>query len=115
MDRTFAALIVLGTIVVACGLGGISRDRAIQLALDTAEGQVVVLSAESGPLDHFTDVRALPDEPADRMVWAVLLSGGFAGECVLNAAGEEVCPPGSTRKMVLLDYDDGELVLTESQ
>jgi hypothetical protein len=115
MARRLPALMVLAAMAVACGLGGISRDQAIQLALGSAEGQVEVLSAESGRLDHFTNLRALPGERADRMVWAVVLSGAFGGECVLNSAGEEVCPAGAARKLVLLDYLDGELILTESR
>jgi hypothetical protein len=113
--RLSVALVLLAMIAGACGPGGISRDRAIQLALEYAEGPVVVVSAESGPLGRFTDAQTLPSEHADRQVWAVVLSGNFAGECVLNAAGQSVCPPVSARKLVLLDFQSGGLVLTRVQ
>ena len=114
MARSLATLVVVCGIVVACS-SGISRERAIQLALNNEVPGVVVVSAESGPVGRFIDPGTVPSERADRMVWAVQLRGDFAVECVMNAAGQSVCPQGSGRKLVLLDFKDGQLVLTESR
>ena len=108
---------VVALAAAACAPGGISRDRAIELALAAGGDSTVppsVISVETGPIGRFADERTLPDEPRDRQVWAILLAGDFAFECVMNANGESVCPPGANRKLVVLDFATGEFIFSES-
>jgi hypothetical protein len=108
---------VVALAAVACAPGGISRDRAIELAVAAGGDSTVppsVISVETGPLGRFADQGTLPDEPRDREVWAILLAGDFAGECVVNANGESICPPGASRKLVVLDFATGEFIFSES-
>ena len=97
---------------------GITRDRARGLALEwagDAEGPAIVVWAESGQLARFADPGALPGEPRDRRVWAVQLEGRFPGECVIGASGESACPPSAHGKLVVLDFQTGEFILSESR
>ena len=118
MARRFAVAILVAVSVACCGVAGISQDRAIELARAASGDSSVsptIVSAESGTLDRFVDARTLPVERRDRLVWAVVVSGAFGGECVMNANGESVCPTGATRKVVVLEFITGDLILTESR
>lgn len=110
----WALLLLVASLLVACG-GGIGREEAMEIALREggAEGATVV-RAERGPLLRFTLGRTTADEPRDREAWAITLSGSFAGECVLDPAGESVCPPGATSKLVVLDARTGAFFFSES-
>jgi hypothetical protein len=106
------ALLLL--IVVACG-GGIGREEAKQIALREggADG-ATVLRADRGPLLRFTMGRTTADGPPEREAWAITLSGSFPGECVPNAAGESVCPPVATTKLIVIDARTGAFIFSES-
>jgi hypothetical protein len=111
-------LVATALLIAACVPGGISRDRALELALAAGSDSVVparVVSAEAGPLGRFVEVRTLPDERRDRQVWAVLLAGDFEGECVLDPNGDSVCPRGAAGKLIVLDHATGEFLLSESR
>jgi hypothetical protein len=117
MHPNLGILVATALLVAACVPGGISRDRAVELALAAGSDSVVparVVSAEAGPLGQFVGARALPDERRDRQVWAVLLSGDFEGECVASADGV-VCPRGAAGKLIVLDRATGEFLLSESR
>ena len=118
MARRFAVTILVAGLVLGCGVASISRDRAIELARAASGDSSVsptIVSAESGTLDRFVDARTLPADRRDRLVWAVVVSGGFGGECVVNADGGSVCPTGAVRKLVVLDFITGDLILAESR
>jgi hypothetical protein len=106
--RILAVAFVVAIVLGACGVG-ISRDQAIKLALGPTTAKV--LSAQAGPLGHFTDRTTLPEEPRDRQVWAVLLSGRFPVSCVAGIP----CPPDATQQLVILDYRTGDLILSETR
>ena len=108
------ALLLLATLLVACA-GGIGREQAIDIALaESGAADATVIRAERGPLLRFTLGRTIADAPVDREAWAVTLAGAFPGECVLNAAGESVCPPVATTKLVVLDAENGAFIFSES-
>lgn len=99
----------------ACSLvGGISRERAIELASAGAPDDARLVSAEIGQLGAFADANTLPGEPRDREVWAIVLSGTFPGECVVTASGGSACPPEAESQLVVLDALTGELLYTTS-
>jgi hypothetical protein len=96
--------------VVACG-GGIGRDEAVEIARrESGDPAATVLRAERGPLLRFTLGHTTVDGPPNRDAWAITLRGTFAGECVLDPAGESVCPPGATSKLVVLDAATGAFI-----
>jgi hypothetical protein len=110
-------LLPTALLVAACALGTIARDKAIEEALKAGGDSTVppsVTSIESGVLGQFIDAHTLPDEPRDRQVWAVLLAGNFAGECVAGANGESSCPQAASSKLVVLDFATGEFLFAES-
>jgi hypothetical protein len=106
--------LVWAVLVASCGAPGLSEDRVVATALQSLEGQATVVSVRSGSLGDFTDMTGLRGERADRQVWSVIVIGSFPGECVRNAAGQEVCPRPASRKQILLDFQTGALVLAES-
>ena len=106
---------LLAAAAATCALGGLPRDRAIELALGSSSAAADAAWAESGPLGRFADARTLPDERRDRQVWAVMLRGSFPGSCVLNAAGESVCPPDASGMLVVIDYHTGEFIFSETR
>lgn len=119
-SRVRRATAIVGTtllllfVVVACA-GGIGREQAIEIARrESGDAGATVVRAERGPLLRFTLGQTTADEPRDREAWAITLSGSFAGECVLNAAGESVCPPGATSKLIVLDARTGSFIFSES-
>jgi len=106
-----ALLILVG---VGCA-GGIGRERAIEIARREAGAvATTVVRVERGPPGQFADVGALPEVPRDREVWSIVLRGSFPGECVLNEAGESVCPPAETSKLVVIDAQTGAFIFSES-
>ena len=117
MLARFVVVSLAVLVVVGCGAGGISRDRAIELALQAGGDSTIppsVVSIDSGPLAGFADAGTLPEASRDQQVWAVILAGDFAGECVLAADGTEMCPPGAHRKLVVLDRLTGAFLYSES-
>lgn len=112
--RRLASGALVALLVVACA-GGIGREQAIELARrEAGAADVAVVRAERGPLLRFTLGRTPVDAPADRAAWAITLSGSFPGECVLDPAGESVCPPIATTKLVVLDAATGAFIFSES-
>ncbi len=56
----------------------------------------------------------LPDEPRDRLVWAVMLHGSFPGTCVITPTGSSACPTGRTAKLVIVDGQTGAFLVSVS-
>jgi hypothetical protein len=113
MRRVAVAAICVS--LAGCWFGfGVSRDEAIGLALEGAPEDAQVVTVERAELGMIVDANLLPDEPRDRVVWILELSGTFAGECVVNADGESICPPDAESQLVVLDAQTGELLITES-
>lgn len=110
-----SCFLLLATLLVACG-GGIGRDEATEIALrESGAGGATVVRAERGPLLRFAlGLGVAADEPWDREAWGITLSGTFLGECVLNAAGESVCPPVAGSKLVVLDARTGAFIFSAS-
>jgi hypothetical protein len=109
-----AAALAASLVLAACA-GGISREQAIEIARAEGGGQdATVLRAERGPLLRFALGHTTVDGPADREAWAITLGGSFAGECVLDANGQESCPPVATSKLVVLDAATGAFIFSES-
>lgn len=112
--RIVAGFLLVATLLVACE-GGIGRDEAIEIALrEGGATDATVVRAERGPLLRFTLGQTTVEGPADREAWAITLAGSFAGECVLNAAGESVCPPVAGSKLVVLDARTGAFIFSAS-
>lgn len=109
-------LIVVGLLALcACSLvGGIGRERAIELASAGAPDDARVLSAEIGQLGAFADANTPPGEARDRQVWAIVLTGTFPGECVATESGDSACPPVAETRLVVLDAETGELLYATS-
>lgn len=107
-------LAIVGVLLSACALSGVSRDEAARLAVEAAGPVSSVLSVEHARLDEFIDLRGLPDARPDRGVWAVVVAGEFPGECVITVTGESRCPPPAKTALVLLDDRTGELLLLEA-
>lgn len=111
-------LLLAAALAIGCASAGISRDRAIEIAIRAASDSTLpptVVTAEDGLLGALVDARSLPDLPRDRAVWAILLAGRFPGECVPSADGRSVCPPGAGRKLVVLDRATGDLLYAETR
>jgi len=105
-----SGLLLFAALLVACA-GGIGREEAIEIALrQSSDAGATVIRAERGPLLRFTLGQTTVDGPPNREAWAITLRGTFAGECVLNASGESVCPPGATSKLVVLDAATGAFI-----
>jgi hypothetical protein len=111
---TVAASLLAATLVMAC-TPGMSRDRAMERALSEAgPGARSAISAESGPLGTFVD-QVPSGESRDHLVWAVLVSGTFEGECVYDPTnGGSVCPPPTSELLVVLDYATGQFILSRT-
>jgi hypothetical protein len=108
-----AALTFAIVAVVACDGAGVSRERAVAIAVSAGADSTTtptVVWAELGPLARFTDA-ALVAQAGDRQVWAVLLQGSFEGECVVRQDGSHSCPPLRSNKLILLDAASGEFIL----
>lgn len=103
--------IVVGSTAIGCGLGGISRERAIQIAVQDRPG--VVLSAEHGLLGRFIEPTTLPEEPRSREVWAVRIRGKVSISCPAMPIPRP-CPDVVMNTLVVLDFVTGEFVLSES-
>lgn len=112
--RAVGRLAIVGVLLSACALSGVSRDEAARLAVQAAGPDSSVLSAEHGQLDDFIDPRGLPDAHRKSGVWAVVVAGEFPGECVITATGRSRCPPPAQTALVLLDDRTGELLLLEA-
>jgi hypothetical protein len=98
----------------ACG-GGIGREQAIEIAArESGDAGATVLRAERGPLLRFTLGQTTVEGPPNREAWAITLAGSYPGECVLNEAGESVCPPVATSKLVVLDARTGAFIFSRS-
>jgi hypothetical protein len=97
-----------------CEGKGISRERAIELALTTAPADATAFSAERGPLSDFVGTGVSTLEPPDLMVWAIVLHGTFSGICVINASGDSVCPPDATSQLVVIDGHSGAFLYSEA-
>jgi hypothetical protein len=109
--REVVAAAIAITALLGCGTSGISRDRAIQLALAAASDSMVpatVAVAETGPLSRFVSAPNLPAGDANRTVWAITLHGQFQLEGVAPSPGRKVLS-----KLVILDFKTGEFVLAE--
>jgi hypothetical protein len=95
--------------------GGISQERAVQLAVEH-ESNPVFLSAAAGPFAQVNAITNLgPDWDPNRSVWAIRFEVG----------GGEVCPPpqpsgpsqqcellGPRAVMVILDYYTGDFIIS---
>jgi hypothetical protein len=106
-------LAIVAEVMLQVGLpaGGLSRDRAIDMASrqvhSTSPTQISF--ANAGPLLMFgTDVSSSPS----RLVWAVNFSGTFppssCGPYIPNAKPH--CPPPNHHELVVLDYFDGTFI-----
>jgi hypothetical protein len=104
------AVLVLSLAIVGCDLGGISREKAIEIA--TNGDPTSALSAEHGPLGRF-DLGALPEEPRTREVRAVRISGRFPFSCPYRPNMTK-CPADATTKLVVLDFRTGESLFSEA-
>jgi hypothetical protein len=119
MTRTWAAvgpalLTLVATLLVACA-GGVGREQAIEIARrESGDAGATVLRAERGPLLRFTLGQTTVDGPPNRDAWAITLAGSYPGECVLDEAGESVCPPVATSKLVVLDGATGAFIFATS-
>jgi hypothetical protein len=105
------AIVVLALASAGCDLGGIPRDKAIEIA--THLHPASVLSAERGPLGRFASPGTLPDQPRSREVWAIRIEGRFPLECPYHP-GLANCPPDATTMLVVLDFLTGEFVFSET-
>lgn len=112
MHRISVLALVVGFLTCACFFGGISRDRAIELAL--SGGGREVIWAEAGPLGQFVNRRTLPEERRDRQVWAVLVKGAFPASCPFRPTGLK-CPADATQQLVVLDFRTGDFIFSESR
>jgi hypothetical protein len=93
---------------------GVSQQQAIELALRGAPEDAQVMTVERAELGMIVDANLLPNEPRDRVVWLVGLTGTFGGECVVDARGDSVCAMAAESQLVVLDAQTGELLYTES-
>jgi hypothetical protein len=117
MLARFVVVSLVALIAVACTAGAISRDRAIELALQAGGDSTVppsMVAVESGPLADFVDEGMSMVGPRDRRVWAITLAGDFRGECVPAADGTLMCPRGAGTKLVVLDRSTGEFLYSAS-
>lgn len=91
---------------------GLTRSQAEDIALRTARPQSGtaprVIAAASGPLHDFWGTARPPGIDGEHWVWAVVLSGRYAGPCgPLPVTGVPAhCAPAST-EMIVLDYQNG--------
>lgn len=120
MTRTLALLLVL---VAGCssvagakgipGVEGISYDEAVEIARDQIGPHPEFIRAEAGNLGDFDDpdVIALPDEPRDRLVWAVFFRGIVPSYCPLVLEPPpSYCIDQIVEMRVVLDYRTGEFL-----
>jgi len=109
------ALSAICVLLAACWWEfGVSRQQAIDIALTGAPADAQVVSAERAELGMIVDMNLLPNEPRDRVVWLVEVTGTFGGECVVDARGDSVCTIAAESQLVVLDAQTGELLYTES-
>jgi hypothetical protein len=88
----------------------ISAEQAAAIAREQGGPSVTAVeSVRSGPLGGFTD--SLNDDSFDltQLVWAVRLSGEWAGSCPPTTP-RRPCPIEFTHALVILDYETGELI-----
>ena len=110
-----ASVIGAGLLLLASCNTGLSRDAAIKAALrhQSSSTAVTVLSAQTGPMGRFVDSGTLPDQPRERAVWAVALSGTFQVGCgPAPPPGQQPhCPEPATSELIVLDYASGEFIV----
>jgi hypothetical protein len=100
-------------LLIACGAGTLTRDRAAHLAQEHVGGTANILAIKTGQLGEFVNANGVPTEPRERRVWAVVVAGSTPGECVLIPSGER-CPTRPLSTLVVLDEVSGTVIFTES-
>jgi hypothetical protein len=115
-------LLLLTMQLIACGSGamgpspvptpsGLSREQAIAAA-QRAYPSDGVISADAGTIDRFE-----PDQaryPGNHLVWAVVVSGQFAGACgpaLLPGWTPHPCASPATRATVIVDFVTGQFIM----
>ena len=116
----FVAAGVLGAILVACSGSasvatpgaGLTKAQAVAAAQKALPGSTGVVDARVGRMADFDPNQGFT--AADRLVWAVVLSGSFPGSCgpaPLPGATMHPCPPPARTATVILDFRTGEFLV----
>jgi hypothetical protein len=93
--------------------GGITKARAVRVALSNMQGRSVLLAAVR-PIGEV--VEQLGDIPPDTLVWVVVLEGTFPpGSCgaFSLAATPHPCPPPAHTAVVFVEYKTGRALMEE--
>lgn len=97
--------------------GGISRSRAVELALREAghvsDTRPKFVSAEVGRIGNLAPWVGPGIAPSSEWVWSVEVSGTFTGTC--GPPGNSPCPGPNHSALVFLDYMTGRWLTTRTQ
>jgi len=99
--------------VVASSNGhlGISEEEAAAIGRSNVASPGILVSAQFGEFGEFADPGDLPNEPRDRLVWALVFETTVYVECPSGAN----CPsPYLGRTLVILDYASGDFIMSST-
>jgi hypothetical protein len=99
------------TALLACGIGHLSADRAVEIATSRVPGSAATSARQGLARDLVPD--SLTAVPPDKQVWAVVLNLGLPVDCVYTPSGE-ACPAAPGTTLVVLDAISGEILVAHS-
>lgn len=102
-----------GVQIVASSKGhlGVSEEQAVTIGGSHVAPPGTLIRAQFGEFGEFAEPGALPDEPRDRLVWALVFETTVYVECPTSA----ICPsPYIGHTMVVIDYASGDFIMAST-